>query len=189
MTGRQQEGGMILLIACILALVLVSFGIFRPSEDRTILPGEPEPEAPAVQIRGDVPYRGVYRVSEDATAGDVLRQAAGSDIRLRPVSLRLDERLSDGDALLVTATGDGRVDVRLGRMEAGERLTLDIPLNLNTASEEELALLPGIGPKTAAGIVAERKRRGRFESLEALTSVRGIKEKRLQTIRAFLTVN
>ena len=59
----------------------------------------------------------------------------------------------------------------------------------DTASEEELALLPGIGPKTAAGIVAERKRRGRFESLEALTSVRGIKEKRLQTIRAFLTVN
>lgn len=184
LTIRQQEGGVILLVACVLALVLKALGIFRVSEERTVFSGDSQHETRVVQIRGDVPYRGVYWVSRNATVGEVLRQAAGCDMQVRQ-----DARLSDGDALFVTPAGSGRVDVRLGRMDAAERLALNIPLNVNTASEEELALLPGIGPKTAARIIAERQRRGRFESLDALTAIRGIKEKRLQSIRIFLTVD
>jgi len=47
-------------------------------------------------------------------------------------------------------------------------------INLNTASEAELDLLPGIGPALAGRIIAERERGGRFTSLRDLQRVSGI---------------
>lgn len=47
-------------------------------------------------------------------------------------------------------------------------------VNVNTASEEELTTLPGIGPAKAAAIVAYRTENGPFTSLEELDNVKGI---------------
>jgi len=48
------------------------------------------------------------------------------------------------------------------------------PVPVNQATEEQLTVLPGIGPALAAAIVAERRRGGAFRSLEDLRRVRGI---------------
>ena len=53
----------------------------------------------------------------------------------------------------------------------------DEPVNLNTASEEELQSLTGIGPKLAERIVAYRTENGPFERVEDITRVQGIAEK------------
>lgn len=47
-------------------------------------------------------------------------------------------------------------------------------INLNTAEAHELALLPGIGPRLAERIVAERRSNGPFRSIQDLERVRGI---------------
>lgn len=47
-------------------------------------------------------------------------------------------------------------------------------VNVNTAGEEELTTLPGIGPAKAAAIVAYRTENGPFTSLEELDNVKGI---------------
>ena len=60
------------------------------------------------------------------------------------------------------------------------------PLNINTASREELARLPGIGPGLAARIVEHRERHGAFRRVEHLIIVRGISEKRFAALRAFV---
>ena len=62
------------------------------------------------------------------------------------------------------------------------------PLDLNAASEEELAELPGIGEALAARIVAYRAENGPFETPEDLMKVSGIGEKKLEDIRDRVTV-
>jgi len=62
------------------------------------------------------------------------------------------------------------------------------PLDLNRASVGELARLPGVGLGLAGRILAERERRGRFESPEALRYVLGVGPKKLAAIRELVTV-
>jgi competence ComEA-like helix-hairpin-helix protein len=62
------------------------------------------------------------------------------------------------------------------------------PVNLNTATSEELQLVPGIGPVTADKILQMRKSYGAFKSVDDLRAVRGIGPKRLEKMRKYLTV-
>lgn len=62
------------------------------------------------------------------------------------------------------------------------------PVNLNTATSEELQLVPGIGPVTAEKILQMRKSYGAFKSVDHLRAVRGIGPKRLEKMRKYLTV-
>jgi competence ComEA-like helix-hairpin-helix protein len=62
------------------------------------------------------------------------------------------------------------------------------PVNLNTASSEELQEVPGIGPSTAEKILQARKSYGTFKSVDELQAIRGIGPKRLEKMRKYLTV-
>lgn len=61
-------------------------------------------------------------------------------------------------------------------------------INVNTAGATELMELPGIGEVLAQRIVDYREKHGPFRSLEDLTEVSGIGEKRLEGIRDYATV-
>jgi len=62
-------------------------------------------------------------------------------------------------------------------------------LNVNTATATQLETIKGIGPKTAAAIVAYRTEHGDFSSVDALTAVKGIGDKKLMKIAGGLTVD
>lgn len=62
------------------------------------------------------------------------------------------------------------------------------PVNINTASSEELQQVPGIGPATAQKILQMRKSYGPFKSVDDLLAIRGLGQKRLDKMRKFLTV-
>jgi comEA protein len=62
------------------------------------------------------------------------------------------------------------------------------PVNLNTATSEELQQVPGIGPSTADKILQFRKSYGAFKSVDDLRAVRGIGPKRLEKMRKYLLV-
>jgi len=65
-----------------------------------------------------------------------------------------------------------------------------VPVDINTASVEQLVSLPGIGPVLASRIIETRAKLegGRFATVEDLTKVPGIKAKRLESLRPFVTV-
>jgi len=62
------------------------------------------------------------------------------------------------------------------------------PINLNTATSDELQQVPGIGPVTAGKILQMRKAYGPFKSVDDLRAIRGIGPKRLEKMRKYLTV-
>jgi len=61
-------------------------------------------------------------------------------------------------------------------------------VNVNTASSEELELLPGIGAARAEALIAAREAKGSFESLEELLEVKGIGEASLARLRPHLVL-
>jgi predicted flap endonuclease-1-like 5' DNA nuclease len=80
-----------------------------------------------------------------------------------------------GDAL---AAGDGCA-VRVGRMSGGDIEALGLPVDLDSASADELASLPGIGPELARRIVAGRP----YRDVDDLLRVDGIGPARLSALR------
>src|SRR6266403_3572062 len=62
------------------------------------------------------------------------------------------------------------------------------PVNINTATSEELQQVPGIGPATAEKILQMRKSYGAFKSVDDLLAIRGIGKKRLDKMRKYLIV-
>ena len=62
------------------------------------------------------------------------------------------------------------------------------PVNLNTASSEQLQQVPGIGPATAGKVLQMRKTYGPFKSVDDLLAIRGLGAKRLEKMRKYLTV-
>ncbi len=62
-------------------------------------------------------------------------------------------------------------------------------VNVNTATAEELELLPGIGPAKAKAILDARRERGGFKSVEELEDVKGIGKGALERLRPFVSVS
>jgi competence ComEA-like helix-hairpin-helix protein len=62
------------------------------------------------------------------------------------------------------------------------------PLDLNTATVEQLEQLPGVGPRTAQEIVKFREKSGPFRRVEDLLAIRGITKHRLEKLRPYVTV-
>lgn len=62
------------------------------------------------------------------------------------------------------------------------------PININTADQATLQLLPGIGATYAKRIIEYRKQNGGFKKIEELTKIKGIGEKRLQRLRPVVTL-
>ncbi|HVP57833.1 MAG TPA: ComEA family DNA-binding protein [bacterium] len=61
-------------------------------------------------------------------------------------------------------------------------------IDLNSATLEELMLLPGLGPKKAGAVLAWRKEHGRFESVDELAKVKGIGKVTVERLRPYVCV-
>src|SRR5438552_18122455 len=62
-------------------------------------------------------------------------------------------------------------------------------VNINTASAQQFTVLPGVGEKLAARIVEYRQKAGGFKNVQELMNVKGIGEKNLAKIQAYLTTS
>ena len=78
--------------------------------------------------------------------------------------------------------------IRLIPMQSYGNTKILNPINVNTATEQELTLLPGIGENTANKIVSYRQEYGPFESISDLTNVPGIGSETLREISNYVTV-
>ncbi len=72
-------------------------------------------------------------------------------------------------------------------LEFGPQAPLTFPLDINQATAEDLAKLPGIGPRTAQDIVSYRQNHGPFKRVEQLMEVKGIGRKTFERIRDLVT--
>ena len=73
--------------------------------------------------------------------------------------------------------------------QKGKEKDATVPvIDINQASEEDFAKLPGVGPELARRIVAFREKHGPFRRVEDLLVIRGIGHKKWRKIRPYLRV-
>ena len=160
--------------------------------------GEPVPEAPpaAIEVAGDddgaravvvhvagaVRQPGVYRMRASARVDDAVGRAGGATGRADLSQVNLAAQVEDGRQVLVPERV--RVVVPGGAAAAaGTPTAPGVPLNINTATLEQLDELDGIGPTTAQHILDYREEHGGFGSVEELGEVPGIGDVRLASLR------
>lgn len=162
--------------------------------------GEPaSPAGPAptifVHIAGAVKDPGVYRFEEGQRLFEALELvglAENADVS----SLNLASVLRDSQKVYVPAVGEDPPPSSSASPTSGQGSgaasggpatpAVAFPLDLNTASQAELEMLPGIGPVLAKAIIARREEIGPYQRPEDLLDVSGIGSKTLEKIASLV---
>src|SRR5215207_8043714 len=138
-----------------------------------------------VHVAGAVRRPGVYRMAAGARVEAAVRRAGGATRRADLGAVNLAAEVQDGRQVLVPRRAPGSAGVAAG---VAPQPAEGQPLNLNTATLEQLDTLSGVGPATAQTILDAREERGGFGSIEELGEIPGIGDARLATLREEATV-
>ncbi len=133
-----------------------------------------------VHVAGAVRKPGVYELIAGDRVRDAIDAAGGVTRRAVLDAVNLAAPVADGQQVLVPREGEPRA-VAPGATAVG-------PVALNSADLAALDALPGVGPATAARIIAWRDEHGPFRSVEDLLEVPGIGDGRLAALRDLVTV-
>ena len=90
--------------------------------------------------------------------------------------------------LRVITVDEGGIKEELTMEEVQSLLKESRRVNINTARAEDLTVIPGIGPVTAARIVEFRENTGNFTSPESLLDVKGIGPATLEKMREYIKI-
>jgi competence protein ComEA len=139
-----------------------------------------------VQVAGDVRHPGIYTADANKLTGDVIMLAGP----LRPISSFVPPGagtlpLKPGESLQLALKPDGTAAVTRGDIPAAQRIVLGIPLDIGTASEADLDLVPGIGPGLARRIVLFRQNNGGRMTVRDLLRVEGVAEKKYSSLERY----
>lgn len=140
-----------------------------------------------VDVTGRVRKPGIVELPAGSRVVDALKAAGGARPGVRTASLNLARPLVDGEQIVV---GLKVPSVNLvpspgtGSQTSGAIVSVD----LNTATQDQLETLPGIGPVTAASILQWRSENGGFTSVDQLLDVSGIGDVTLANIEAYVHV-
>ena len=142
-----------------------------------------------VHVAGAVRAPGVYRLRSGARVDDAVRRAGGPTSRADLTQVNLAAEVEDGRQVLVPELADETAGSPVaGGSASGGPASHRVPLNLNTATLEQLDTLDGIGPMMAQKIVDYRQANNGFGSVDELGEVPGIGEKRLAVLRELVRV-
>jgi competence protein ComEA len=190
-TGVKALAAFAILVA-VLAAVLAWHG--RP----TIVPVAPAP-APAtvglrstqpativVAVSGRVRHPGLVRLPAGARVADAIDAAGGVLPGTDTSALNLARKLTDGELVAVGVPG-ASAPAAGGGVPGGSGAPGG-PVNLNTATLEQLETLPGVGPVLAQRIIDYRDQHGGFTSVDQLRQVSGIGDAKFNDLKNRVSV-
>jgi competence protein ComEA len=137
----------------------------------------------AVHVAGRVRRPGLVRLPAGSRVHDAIRAAGGVTAGADLDAVNLARKLTDGEQLRVPGPGDP-VPQPIPDATAGP----GTPLDLNTATVEQLDTLPGVGEVTAGRIVAYRAAHP-FTTVDELLEVPGIGQRRFEQLKDLVTVS
>ena len=144
---------------------------------RTAAPAPRAAKLLVVDVAGAVRRPGLYRLSPGTRIADALSHAGGPTPKADVNLVNLAAPLADGEQVVVPVRGAAA---------AAGGASPAAPIDLNSASAEQLDALPGIGPATAAKIVAFRQAHGPFRSVDELDGVPGIGAARIAELKGLV---
>lgn len=147
-------------------------------------PPSTSPSEVVVDVAGAVAHVGVYRLRSGSRVIDAVTAAGGMVGGSNGDAVNLAALLIDGQRIYVPRVGE---PVPVIALPTGSSVPAG-PVNLNTATADELDRLPGVGPATAAAIIAHRQQYGPYMSVDELAKVRGIGAAKVAALRGLVVV-
>jgi competence protein ComEA len=159
-----------------------------------------------VQLSGAVKKPGIYKVPSGTRLVDVLVKAGGLRKDAVTANLNLTSPVTDGNTFYITSITENKIKAEVIKVEnaavSGQNLVFNKKerkpsrkkkvkkqsvslklININTATQEELDLLPGIGKGLAEKIIKYRTKNGRFKDLSSFNNVPGIGDKKIEKLK------
>jgi competence protein ComEA len=141
------------------------------------------PSRVVVYVVGAVRRPGLYELPQSSRVADAVARAGGVTRKADPAALNLAAPIADGEQVLVPARLPRTVAAAQGVPVPGVPAG---PIQLSSATAEQLDSLPGIGPATAQKILDYRAQHGAFRSVEELDEVPGIGPTRVEQLRGLV---
>ena len=157
-----------------------------------------------VDVVGAVRQPGVFRLPADSRVEAAVDAAGGMTSDAARFAINLAAKLQDGEQVVVPTKAEAKAGGLGGTVAAGvagggagtaagaggsrSAVAPGSPIDLNTADATQLDALPGVGPATAAKIVADRQANGPFKTAEDLGRVPGIGPKKLDQLKPLICV-
>ena len=179
-------------LGVLIGLLVAGFILLVSSSPRgeaiRILP-PPSPLPLSVYVSGAVAQPGVYNLPQGSRVQDAIRAAGEALPDADLGALNLAAPLEDGDRVevpLIGAAGSSQPTPGISRFATGG--ATGGPVDINSATQEALEGLPGIGPTLARRIIDYRQANGPFASIEAIQDVEGIGPGIFEEIKELITV-
>jgi competence protein ComEA len=155
-----------------------------PGTSTAFSPSVPSPTVLVVDVAGAVRRPGLYRLPSGSRIADAIARAGGMSRQAAPASVNLAAPLADGEQVLVPSLAAGAAGTAAA---AAGTASPAAPVDLNSATVEQLDALPGVGPVTAQKIVDYRTAHGPFTSVDDLDAIPGIGPARIENLRGLVT--
>ena len=189
---RKTKSKIKYIIIIVLALAaLIVYGVVRQANRDEVVLSESDLSSTEttetatgkviVHVAGAVVNPGVYTLTGDVRVIDAIEAAGGMTDEADGDALNLAAPIEDGQKITVYTTeqtaGSGT--------GTGSNTGL---ININTASQDELETLPGIGEVIAGNIIDYREDNGSFSSIEEIKNVNRIGDKLYEQIKDLITI-
>ena len=152
-----------------------------------------------VHVSGAVNCPGIVELNENSRIADAIEKAGGLKENACIDEINLAYVLEDGIKIHIPTVEEQKEKDNEEKDDlyiTGESKTTEKnnnqkktgKININTATQEELETLPGIGPTTALKIINYRNENGKFKSIEDIKEVSGIGESKFNTIKDMISI-
>ena len=182
----------IVIVIYILSLNQQNFNNYEDleiTETEEIVEEPEEKEKIKVHIAGSVVSEGIVELEEGARVADAIDQAGGTTADANMDQVNLAYKVQDGQKIYIPNINEEEYEITED-MEGIQNIyeTNSDIININTATQTELELLPGIGPSTASKIIKYREENGEFKTIDDIKNVSGIGDAKFESIKDQITV-
>jgi len=143
-----------------------------------------------IDIKGAVKHPNVYEMSSSNRVIDALNKSEVlKDADLS--QLNLSEKLVDQKLIYVPKKGENsmKINSQQSTLNSSDvKINTNQPLNLNSATEEQLKNIPGIGPSKAKEILNYREQNHGFNSIDDLMKIKGFGKKTFEKLKEHFTI-
>jgi competence protein ComEA len=190
--GFSKEQQVVLLL---LGLAIFCINLFRPFHP---VWSKPYPSSSnlttqscpqwIIEVAGAVKLPGIYSFDAPPTGNDALQRAGGLMNRDCPALGQMSTPLETGTRVEIGPSERESGRVTISPIDPGKKFVLGIPIPLNQAGAEALAIIPGISHSLARRIVEFRDSHGPFKTWHELRRVKGIGPKKVERFQSYLSL-
>lgn len=149
-----------------------------------------------IHITGQVKNPGLVYLDEGARIADAIKEAGGSTKDAALDKVNLAYVLEDGQKIYIPNKNEKISEIQYIITDSGENVLKDTgkekggikKVNINSANQEELETLPGVGPALAVRIIEYRNSNGKFEKVEEVQNVKGIGDSKFTNIKEHICI-